>query len=286
MNIRCLIALLLLAAVARADAFDLYLPRAIDALVEAGKQVKPIKQLLPTEVIDHDRALPGAGAAMLLVKTNADRWAKLLITAGKQKLPGDKTVPILVLERYVTYKEGEERQIIAEGKNLALFAGFHLSLDLGQIVPAELGGDLRFIVEGEKVFLEPVAKAKLYILTKHDPAIAPKKPGAFVMGDRVEPKHFTGSFQLFDDGRRSGKLVLDSSDEGKITGAYYSDRDGAKYEVHGRVGPKPHMVEFAIKFPRTEQLFRGMLFTGGGKALAGTSKLAEREAAFYALRVE
>jgi hypothetical protein len=283
---RSLIALLLLAGCVRADLFDYYLPRDCDRLLEAGKRIKELKQLLPTQVIDHDRALPRAGAAMLLVKTNADRWAKLLVTAGKQKLPGDKTVPILVIERFVTYKEGEERQIAADGKNLALFAGFRLSLDMGQIVPEELAGDLRFVVDGDKAHLEPVGKAKLYILTEHDPAVEPKKAGAFILGDKVEAKHFTGTFKLLDDGRRSGKLVLTANDDGKITGAYYSDRDGAKYEVNGRVGPKPHMVEFAIKFPRTEQVYRGMLFTGGGKALAGTSKLAERESAFYALREE
>jgi hypothetical protein len=283
---RSLIAVLLLAGCVRADLFDYYLPRDCDRLVEAGKRIKELKQLLPTQIIDHDRALPRAGAAMILVKTNADRWAKLLVTAGKQKLPGDKTAPILVVERFVTFKEGEERQVVADGKNLALFAGFRLSLDMGQIVPEELAGDLRFVVDGDKAHLEPVGKAKLYILTEHDPAVEPKKGSAFAMGDKVEPKHFTGTFKLLDDGRRSGKLVLAANDDGKITGAYYSDRDGAKYEVNGRIGPKPHMVEFAIKFPRTEQVYRGMLFTGGGKALAGTSKLAERESAFYALREE
>ncbi|MFQ3594073.1 MAG: hypothetical protein SNJ82_12910 [Gemmataceae bacterium] len=283
---RCLIALLLLAGVGRADLFDYYLPRDCERLVEAGKRIKELRHLLPTQIIDYDRALPRAGAAMLLVKTNADRWAKLLVTAGKQKLPDHKTVPILVVERFVTYKEGEERQVVADGKNLALFAGFRLSLDMGQIVPEQLGGDLRFVVEGDKVFLEPVAKARLFVLTEHDPAVEPKKGSSFVMGDKVEPRHFNGTFKLFDDGRRSGKLVLTANDDGKVGGYYYSDRDGAKYEVNGRIGPKPHMVEFAIKFPRTEQVYRGMLFTGGGKALAGTSKLAEREAAFYALREE
>ena len=283
---RCLIALLCLAGFARADLFDYYLPRDCERLVEKGQRVKEVKQLSPTQLIDHDRALPRAGAAMLFVKTNADRWAKLLVTAGKQKLPGDKTVPIFVIERFVTYKEGEERQIVAEGKNLALFAGFRLSLDMGQIVPEALGGDLRFVVQEDQLHLEPVAQAKLYILTEHDPAVEPKKGTAFVMGDTVEPRHFNGSFKLHDDGRRSGKLVLSANDDGKLSGYYYSDRDGAKYEVHGRIGPKPHMLEFAIKFPRTQQVYRGMLFTGGGKAMAGISKLAEREAAFYALREE
>lgn len=269
-----------------ADAFDLYLNKDLDRLVEAGKLVKPLTRLTPVMVIEHDRAIPKAGAAMLVVRTNGDRLAKLLVTAGKQKVGDDKALPILLVERFVTYKEGEERQVLADGKNLALFHGFRLGLDMGQVVPEAVGGDLRFVADGDKVYAEPLGKAKLFVVTEHDASLEPKKGGKFVLGDKVEPRDFSGSFKLYDDGRRSGRLVLASDDDGKVTGAYYSDRDGAKYEVNGRVGPKPHQVEFAVRLPRAEQVFRGMLFTGGGKAMAGTSKLAERESAFYALREE
>ncbi|MGL4554414.1 MAG: hypothetical protein ACRC33_24900 [Gemmataceae bacterium] len=267
-----------------ADAFDLYLNRDLDRLVQAGKLVKEVKRLTPNLVIEHDRAIPRAGAAMLIVRTNGDRVAKLLVTAGKQKVGADRTVPILLVERFVTFKEGEERQVIADGKGLALFHGFRLGLDLGQVVPEEVGGDLRFVADGDKTYLEPLGKARLFVVVEHDKAVEPKAGGKFAIGDKVEPKHFTGSFKLYDDGRRSGRLVLTSDDDGKVAGAYYSDRDGAKYDVHGRVGPKPHAVEFAVRFPRTEQTFKGMLFTGGGRAMAGTSRLSDREAAFYAVR--
>lgn len=282
---RPLLVSLLLAGLARADAFDLYLNADLDRLVEAGKLVKELKQLTPTMVIDHDRAIPKAGAAMLIVKTNGDRLAKLLVTAGKQKV-GDKAVPILVVERFVTFKEGEERQVLTDGKNLSLFDGFRLGLDMGQVVPEAVGGDLRFVADGDKVYLEPLGKAKLYVVTEHDKAVEPKRGAKFAMGDKVEPRHFGGSFKLYDDGRRSGRLVLSVDDDGKVSGAYYSDRDGAKYPVTGLVGPKPNVVEFAVRLPRTEQTFRGLLFTGGGKAMAGTSKLADRESGFYAVREE
>ena len=45
-------------------------------------------------------------------------------------------------------------------------------------------------------------------------------------------------------------------------------------------------MRFTVTFPRSEQVFQGMLFTGDGKALAGTSRIADREAAFYAVRIE
>jgi hypothetical protein len=41
-----------------------------------------------------------------------------------------------------------------------------------------------------------------------------------------------------------------------------------------------------VRYPRTEQAFKGMLFTGTGKAIAGTSRMADRDAAFYATREE
>ena len=47
------------------------------------------------------------------------------------------------IDRFVTFKEGEERTVVAEGKNLRLFAEFQLNLDLGQVVPGSVGGDIR-----------------------------------------------------------------------------------------------------------------------------------------------
>ena len=73
---------------------------------------------------------------------------------------------------------------------------------------------------------------------------------------------------------------------GEVTGSYVSDKDGEKYEVVGKVGMPPHSIHFTVKFPRAEQTFDGWLFTGDGKVLTGSSRLLDREAGFYALRVE
>jgi hypothetical protein len=280
-----LLAALLVCDVARADAFDYYVNPVLGKLVE-GKNVKEIKQLTPTMIVDHDRVLPRATSAFVVVKTNGGRYAKLLVQAARQRVGADKVVSILSIERFVTYKEGEEQTIQASGKNQSLYAGFRFSLDLGQVVPEALGGDLRFVVDGDKIYTEPVGKAKLYLVTKHDPAIVPKKGPKFVMGEKFESRYFTGTFKLYDDGRRSGKLILKVGNGGEVSGAYYSDKDGQKYEVSGKIGQPQHAITFQVKFPRTEQHFKGMLFTGDGKAIAGTSRLQGREAAFYAVRQE
>jgi len=283
---RPLLVLLLAASAARADAFDWYTTPALDKMAEGGKSWKEVKQLTPGMIVDHDRVLPKAGSAFVVVRTSGDRWAKLLVTAAKQKIDADKAVPILLIERFVTYKEGQERQVLVGGSGLSLFSGFRLSLDMGQVVPDALPADVKFVVDGDKVFAEPVGKAKMYIVTKHDESLAPKKADKFVLGDKLEPKHVAGTFKLFDDGRRGGKMTLKVDGESKVAGWYYSDRDGAKYEINGKVGPLPHQVEFTIRLPRTEQSFKGLLFTGDGKAMSGTSRLDGREAAFYAVREE
>jgi hypothetical protein len=281
-----LLCLALSANAARAEPFDLYLNKDLARLVE-GKRVKEVQKLTPTMIVENDRVLTKTSSAFLVVRTNGGRFAKLLVQAAKQKIDADNAAPILSIERYVTYKEGEEQTVLTTGKSQSLYDGFRFSLDLGQVVPAAVGGDLKFVVEGDKVYTEPVGKAKLYVVTKHDPAVEPKKLDKFVMGDKFEPRYFTGTFRLHDDGRRAGRLVLKVDEDNKtVSGAYYSDKDGQKYEVTGKIGSPAHAIEFVVRYPRTEQAFKGMLFTGTGKAIAGTSRMADRDAAFYATREE
>ena len=83
---------------------------------------------------------------------------------------------------------------------------------------------------------------------------------------------------------RSGTLKLETAKDGEVTGSYYSDKDGQKYDVEGKIGTTKHTIQFTIKFPRSRQSFQGWMFTGNGKALTGYSKIQEREAGFYALR--
>jgi hypothetical protein len=287
--IRCFLVLVLglvLSTSGRAaDAFDHYVNPVLAKVVEA-KGTKEVKKLTQTLIVENDRVLPRTTAAFLIVKTNQGRHAKLLVQVARQKIDAERSMPMLLVDRYVTYKEGEERTIQASGKNLSLFPGFRFSLDLGQVVPEELGGDLRIAVEENRLIAQPLGKAKLYLVTKALADVVPKKGAKFVMGETFEPKYFNGVYKLYDDGRRSGKLTLKVEDDGSVGGSYYSDKDGAKYDVFGKIGMPKHSIQFTIKFPRSQQKFQGWLFTGDGLFLTGTSRLAEREAGFYAKRVE
>jgi hypothetical protein len=270
---------------ARSDAFDWYVNPVLARAITAEGVVEKAR-LSPDEIGDHDRVLPALPYAFLIVKTNQGRNAKLLVQAGRQKIEGDRFLPILMVERYATYKEGEEETILTRGQNLSLYPAFRLSLDLGQVVPEELGGDLRFVVDGDKVNLEPVGKARLYLVTKALPDAEPKKGPKVVVKEPFEPRFFNGTYRLYDDGRRSGRLVLKVDEENIVTGAYYSDKDGQKYELRGRVGNPAHSIQFTVVLPRTEQIFQGWLFTADGKVLTGSSRMLNREAGFYAVRVE
>jgi hypothetical protein len=133
-------------------------------------------------------------------------------------------VPILLVDRFVTYKEGTDEAVLASGRNLYLFAAFRLNLDVGQVVPEEAGGDLRLVVDGNKFHVEALGKAKLYLLTKPLPEAQPKKTGKFVVGEKFLPEYFNGTYRLHDDGRRSGRLTLKV--EAAATSAASTSRTG------------------------------------------------------------
>lgn len=282
---------LIFAPLVRADAFDNY-TNAVLAKAPQADGAKPVTELTAELITRNDSVLTDIKGALIVVATNDHRWAKLLVVAARQKMPAPPgaeapIVPILRIERFVTYREGGERAVQAEGKNISLFPGFHFHLDLGQVVPARLSGDIEIVETGPRQCVaKPAGKAKMYLLTKPMSEAMPKKAGKFVIGAKFEPKYFSGAYKLHDDGRRSGTLRLRVNDDNDVTGTFVSDRDGREYEVRGSVAKPSHKILFTIQFPQTVQSFEGHMFTGDGKAIAGTSKLQTRDAGFYAVRME
>lgn len=250
---------------------------------EASKEVR---QLSTSQILDHDRILKDAAGAVLIVRTNGERWAKLLVQSGRQRVDAERSLPVLLIERFVTFREGTERTVLSTGKNVTLYPGYRFSLDLGQIVPQELGGDLQVVLEEGTARLEPMKEARLYLLTSVPEEIKPADPEKVHFGDPMQPRFFNGTYHLFDDGRRSGSLVLKVGEEGRLTGSFVSEKDGQNYEIEGKIGPARHALTFTIRFPRVEEVFQGWLFTGDGQAIAGTSRILDREAGFYAVRTD
>lgn len=274
---------------ARADHFEHYTSPVLQTAVQEGKFVKEYQELTSDQINELGQVLADNNATFLIVKTNDNRWAKLLVQAARQRFGRDGQAPMLLIEKYVTFKESTERTIKAKGENLHLYPGTRLLLDIGQVVPEKLGGDIQ-VVENDKdklaFTLKVIGDAKIYVLTKPIPDVVPKKAEKLEIGATFEMRYFNGKYKLHDDGRRSGKLNLEVTESGEVSGVFYSDRDGAKYDVVGKAGNPRHAISFTIKFPQVEQTFTGFMFTGDGKAMAGTSKMQEREAAFYAVRVD
>lgn len=278
-------------SVLRADAFDHYtLPILMKAPEAPG--VTEIKELTADLIVRHSQVLPNTESAFVIVYTNDFRWAKLLVSAGRHKIismPGaePELMPMLRIDRFVTFREGTERSVYATGQGISLFPGFRYHFDLGQVVPERLGGDL-IVTEPKPLqfVVKPVGKAKMYLLTKPMPEAAPRKTQKLQAGAKFEAAYFNGTFKVFDDGRRSGVLRLKVGADNDVTGTFVSDQNGREYEVRGSVSKPNYKIQLVMTLPQTQQEFTGFMFTGDGKAIAGTSKLQDRETGFYAVRVE
>lgn len=266
-----------------ADSFDNYTNIHLTRAPSAS-EAKSIKKLTPELMVEHSRTLPGITGTFLVIRTNDNKFAKVLVQAARQKVTAEESVPILLIERFVTFRDGEERTVHVQGQNIRLFEGFRFSLDLGQVVPEALGGDVRFVADKDQTYIETVNKAEMFLVTKHFPEATLKKGGKLVIGAAFEPRFFNGTFKLYDDGRRTGVLKLTVGASGEVSGAFYSDKDGAKYDVGGKVGSPNHMIHFNVTFPRTIQTFQGWMFTGDGRVITGAARMNERETGFYAVR--
>jgi len=281
-----LIGLSMVAHSAHGDVFDRYTNQVLaQAIGQPG--VIELTQLTAKQVDEAPKLVPGSNGALIFVRTSNGLNAKLLVQFARQKF-ADRVSPVVVLERFVTYRSGSERSVIAEGRNIHLYPGYVFHLEIGQIVPSEIGGDLRFDIDPKKgEVLQGLGKARLYLITRSLAGTETKKSARPAPDDSYRLEFFNGSFRLYDDGRRSGLLRLQVDTEGNLSGEFLSDATGNKYPVSGKVGPNPrHLVQFTIKFPQSVQHFSGYIFTRGGAAICGTSKFQERDAGFYAVRVD
>ncbi|MCS7161543.1 MAG: hypothetical protein RMJ19_13805 [Gemmatales bacterium] len=270
----------------RADVFDRYTNLVLSQAVQNG-DLTAVQTISAAQLSEAPRLVPNSQGALVVVRTQNGLLAKLLVQVGRQKL-GEQVLPVVVVERFVTYRPGTERSVAAEGRNLHLYPDFVLNLEIGQIVPATAVGDLRFSITAEKQeVLESAGKARLFLVAKPLPGTEGKKSARPAPDDNYRLEFFNGTFRLYDDGRRSGILRLQVDAEGNLSGEFLSDATGNKYPVTGKVAANPrHAVQFSIKFPQSVQHFSGYMFTRGGQAICGSSRFQEREAGFYAVRTE
>jgi len=271
-----------------ADAFDDYHGLDLKKVAASADHAKPMKRLTREDLVAAaaEQVLPKAEGAFLIVHTNDNRWAKLLVHAGAQKVDMNTIFPILLIDRFVTYKEGEERARVADGKSVRLFPDFRFNLDIGAIVPEKgLAADLRFVHDKGVIYVEPLGKAELFLVTKHLADVTPPKGAPIVVGAKFDKALYNGKYTVYDDGKIPSELNLAVNAKGEVAGFLFSGATGAKYEVFGQVGPNPmYGIQLTVLLPRTRQEFTGWMFTTDASAIAGFSRIEGREAGFYAIR--
>ena len=263
----------------RADVFDdhtaYWLKQVIDKspstaalTMKDGAKLKPIGRRLSSPCV--------------VLKTDEDNIVKALVTWGLRK-GKDGPLPVVVIERFVTYRGDRQNITAASGKDVMLFPGFAFNFDIGQVVPEGQGEDIKCVGEGT---LEVVEPSKLFAL--NGPAIPTDSPEAQAnpsSHEEVLPSDFAGSWHVRIDGRWEGRWEL-KVDERRIYGKFISSETKSEYEINGRLAALAHNVRLDVELANTAQSIDAFLWTKDKAAMAGTVVIADRKVGFYATRIK
>lgn len=275
----CLCLTLNSAAQAR-DAFDRLHSAELSGIAEAGK---PIPELTMQQAGKWKTLAPKLESPCVALQTSGGNWTKALLTWGFRKA-GDKPVPVLMIERFVTYSRTQGDSTVAHGDNVMLFPGFSFDFDLGQVVPADQGPDVELTRTGA---LKVLPDARLFGVDG-PPKAADGEAGEGDPNDHegVLPEDFAGSWKVDADGRWQGTCELTVNEEGGVTGEFFSKETQSTYSVTGKAGRLPHQLRFEVRFTNAVLVFDANLWTTDKSAMAGTVTLTDRKFGFYAVREE
>ncbi len=216
--------------------------------------------------------------ACVVIRTSDGNWAKALVSWGfrKGKEGGKETlVPIVVLERYVTYDRDRGDVTLAHGRNVMLFPGYEFDFDIGQIVPADSGGDIKFTPQR---LIAAIDKAKLHPLDGSVlPATPPDKYDPQDHAD-VRPRDFAGTWRVNADGRWVGTWEIAVDAEGEVSGRYTSEDSKGAFPIRGRITETQirHRLKFEVEFAAASQQYDMYLWTTDKSTMAGTTTLINR----------
>jgi len=230
--------------------------------------------------------LRDARSSLLFVVTDQGNVARLIASPGFRKLPGEpgKLTPTLVIDRFETRDPANRAGPAARGKDAWLFDGFGYDLDAGQVVPIELGADLRFVAAGpDDGRLGPVGKAELFA-AESLPAFPKPRGDRPSEGRVVRPSDYNGAYRLTANGVWSGVVRLKVDAEGVVSGDFQSDSGGSAHPVEGKTTGGDHGIAFTIRFPRTRQDYNGWLWGEGKDVMAGSVAMIGQTFSFVAVR--
>lgn len=263
----------------QADPFDDHTAYWLRQGIEA---IQPREQLEMRDALSLDLIGKRILSPCIVVKTDEDNLTKALVTWGFRK-HGDQQIPVVMIERYVTYRGDRPNLTTATGRDVMLFPGFQFNFDIGQVVPEGLGGD---IACGDMGLLKPVGMAQLFGL--NGPATPAPEPGSIPDPDSHEgviPTDFAGAWDVHIDGRWDGRWEL-NVDERQIFGKFLSKETASVYEVNGKVAGLPHNARLNIELANAAQTVDAYLWTKDKSAMAGTVTMNDRKLGFFALRIK
>lgn len=279
LSIAILVTLSTYASTFAADAFDRHTSKWLEKSIDKQQPRKSLslEQAGMLKTLD-----AGISSPCIIVKTNDGNLTKALLAWGYRRGKGKKLIPVLLIERYVTYRANRGDTAAASGKDVMLFAGFTFNFDIGQVVPEGQGGDVRFTDKGT---IEPVGKAELFGLNGSQLPESAKtdEPTA---GNRVAPRDYAGTWQVTVDGRWSGEMQLSLEHNGKLRGKYTSTESKSTYDVTGRVAQLRHHAKLSIRLDNATQAIDAFLFTHDKSTMAGFATLAGRKFGFHAKRLK
>ncbi len=264
-----------------ADVFERHDAKLVKRLAEQGESVKVLTM---SDAAKLKPLAPTIGTPCFVVRTDDGGYAKLLAAWGLKKgKESEKPTPVLLVERYVTYRGDRIDLTSATGKDVMLFPGFGFNLDIGQVVPEGQGADLIFTADGELV---PGDRAKLVALngSQLPPAdkTARRDPNDH---EGVVAEDFSGTWKLNADGRWLGELELKVTEVGKATGSFTSDESKNSYDITGQTGSTPHNLKLEVFLANTQLSMDGYLWTKDKSQMAGTVTMTGRKFGFVATRV-
>lgn len=214
------------------------------------------------------------------VKTDEGNVAKVMLAWAVRKT-GDKLTPVLLIERFVTYRADRPDMTAATGGDVMLFPGFAFNLDIGQVVPEGQGADIRF---ADDQTLVPIDKSKVVPL---DGSLLPEKTTSRATRgaeDVVTVENFAGEWTLDADGRWSGTLTLAVDDKGQVSGQFVSGESQSTYDVQGVGASAPHQARLEVYLANAQMNLDAYLWTTDRATMAGTVSLAGQKFGFVARR--
>lgn len=267
------------AAVHAADLFDHH---ALAELKLAAKDGTALKELSAASAAKWKPLSPRINAPCVIVQTNDGNWSKALLAWGQRKLKGrEQPLPVLVLERFVTYRGDREGLTTASGKDVMLFAGHSFSFDIGQVVPS--GADIEFTEAG---LIKPVGEAKLFALNGSQLATADATKPNPNDHEGVLPRDFAGTWKVSIDGKWTGTWDINVDEQRTVLGKFVSDETQSRYELYGKVSNVPHQAKLEIDLANTNLAIDAFLFTSDKSTMSGTVVMANRKIGFVAKRQE